>query len=126
MDYYNQFNITNRVAAMLEADEQIAALVGDSIFPIDAPDGTDGSFIVYQRDGYAEQGTKTGLATRSPVVNVACVAGTYKESQQLAMRVYDVLEGIHKNPYAEMRMQDSTEEHADKKYIQILQFAITI
>ena len=122
----DQFNVTNEIVALLEADERLAAITGKRFFPIDAPTDTPGDFIVYQRDGYRQTDTKTGIATRTPVVLVTCVSDRYRTSQQMASLVFDILSGTFTNPYMEIRLEDSTEDRIGKKFIQVLQFSVTI
>ena len=51
----NMFGITTEIRGMLLDSDDICRLVGQKIYPIVAPDGTDGDFIVYQRDGYKQE-----------------------------------------------------------------------
>lgn len=118
--------VTNVVADLLAADEALSALVGNKIFPIVAPNGTPGNYIVYQRDGYKEQGTKTGVAWRQPFVILACVSSNYRESQQIASSACDCLCGEFRDPYMRIALEDSTEDYDGKKYVQALKFSITV
>lgn len=122
----NPFNVTDEIVSILMADARIARIVRNKVFPIVAPHNTPGSFIVYQRDGYKQQDTKTGVAVRQPLVVISCVADRYVESQQLASLVYETLSGRFVEPCMEIRLEDSTEDFIDKKFMQVLQFSVTI
>lgn len=123
----NQFNVASVLAALLRADSAIAERVGTRVFPVVAPENTPGDFIIYQRDGYEEQGSKTGLALRSPCVFISCITVGYEAGQQLAARVYDVLmqPGIVA-PGVYVRMTDSTEDYYERKFAQVMKFTVTI
>ena len=56
----NMFKITAEIQSLLLQNEEIKALVGNRVFPIMAPEGTDGDFIVYQRDGLKQEYTLHG------------------------------------------------------------------
>lgn len=106
------------------ASEEIAQLIGDKVFPIVAPDGTKGDFIIYQRDGYKQEYTKMGVARQIPTVFVNAISDDYDRSLQLASLIDDTLSGRFSDPDVIIKLEDSTEDYADKKYFQILQFSI--
>lgn len=126
MSVLDQFNVTNEIVAILDADEQLAELTGNRFFPIDAPKDTAGNFIVYQRDGYKHQDTKTGIARRQPQVWVHCVSDKYKDSQRMASIVFEALSGRFVDPEMIIELEDSTEDWTGQKYIQSLLFTVTI
>lgn len=118
------FKVTTEVRSILLASKEITAALDDKIFPIIAPENTDGDFIVYQRDGYKQDFTKMGIANQVPFVNVTAVSESYNRSQDLASLIYDTLSGDFKNPDLHIQLEDSTEDFIDNKYIQVLQFSI--
>ena len=120
----NMLKITTEVRAILLESEAIKSLIGENIFPIIAPEGTKGDFIVYQRDGYKQESTQMGVADQIPYVNVTIVSENYDRSQELASLIYDTLSGSFVNPDISIRLEDSTEDFIDNKYIQVLQFSI--
>lgn len=126
MKNVSPFKVTNELRELLLGNPDITALVGENIYPIIAPADTTGNFIVYQRDGYKEQGTKTGVAWRRPLVNIACVSSNYEDSQNIARLVCDCLCGDFEEPYMHIELEDSTEDFDSKKYIQLIQFSITV
>lgn len=120
----NKFKITTEVRAILKESQEIEALIEDKIFPLVAPDGTEGDFIAYQRDGYKQTYTKMGVALQVPLVFVNAVSDDYDRSQELASLIYEALEGDFTEPTMKIRLEDSTEDYENGKYIQVLQFSI--
>ena len=118
------FKITTAVRDILLGSDEIKALIDEKIFPIIAPEKTDGDFIVYQRDGFKQDTTKFGVARQTPLVNVTAISGKYDSSQDLACLIYDTLSGRFSNPDITIELEDSTEDFIDNKYIQVLQFSI--
>lgn len=121
----NIFTVTNDVREILMRSEEIQQLIGTKIFPVIAPENTDGDFICYQRDGYKSVLSKFGVAVREPLVFVNVVSEDYDRSQQIASAVCDALEGIYKDPYMRITLEDSSEDYEDDKYIQIMLFSIS-
>lgn len=120
----DMFKITTEIRCILLASEEITALIEEKVFPIIAPENTAGDFIVYQRDGFKQEYTQMGIASQSPLVNVTAVSDNYDRSQDLASLIYDTLSGDFRDPDITIRLEDSTEDFIDNKYIQILQFSI--
>ncbi len=89
-----------------------------------APEGTDGDFIVYQRDELKQDYTKMGVASQTAVIYVTAVSDSYVRSNNLASLIYDTLSGDFENPDMHIQLEDSTEDFIDKKFIQVLQFSI--
>jgi hypothetical protein len=120
----NPFNATTEVRNILIADKTIKSFVGNKIYPLIAPDGTSGDFIVYQRDGNSESESKMGVSDIEATVFIIIVSDNYKHSQDMAMAAYKCLDGTYSGDIREIRLQDSTEDLADRKYYQILKFKI--
>lgn len=120
----NMFKITTEMRTILLDSEKIKSLIDEKVFPIIAPESTDGDFIVYQRDGFKQDTTKFGVSCQTPFVNVTAVSGDYDRSQDLASLIYDALSGDFTNPDMYIQLEDSTEDFIDNKYIQVLQFSI--
>lgn len=118
------FKITTEVRAILLASDNIKDVVDEKIFPVIAPENTEGDFIVYQRDGYKQEYTQMGVSNQKPIVNVTAVSENYDRSQNLASLIYDTLSGEFTDPDIYIELEDSTEDFIDNKYIQILQFSI--
>lgn len=120
----DMFKITTEVRAILLDNPEVASLVDDKVFPIVAPENTEGDFITYQRDGYKQLYTQFGVAEQVPYVNVVAVSDDYNRSQELASLIYDTLSGDFRNPDITIKLEDSTEDFIDNKFIQVLQFSI--
>lgn len=120
----DMFKITTELRAILLEDEEIIDLIDDKIYPIIAPEDTDGSFIVYQRDGYKQVYSKYGVAEQIPIVNIAAISDNYDCSQVLASLIYNSLSGKFRDPDIHIQLEDSTEDFIDSKFIQVLQFSI--
>ncbi len=120
----NKLAITTEVRAILLADEEITSLIGEKVFPIVAPNGTEGDFIIYQRDGYKQEYTKMGVARQVPTVFINAVSDDYERSLELASLIYETLSGSFSNPDMTIQLEDSTEDYSDGKYFQVLQFSV--
>lgn len=120
----NKLAITTEVRAILLADEAVSHMIGEKIFPIVAPTGTEGDFIIYQRDGYKQEYSKMGVVRQIPTVFVNAVSDDYDRSLQLASLIYEALEGEFDNPNMTIHLEDSTEDYSDGKYFQVLQFSV--
>jgi hypothetical protein len=121
----NMFGITTEIRGILLASASIKDGIGQKIYPIVAPDGTDGDFIVYQRDGYRQEYSKMGVARQIPIVYVSVISDNYDRSNKIASLIYSELEGSFKNPTMTIHLEDSTEDYVDNKYVQVLQFSIS-
>lgn len=120
----DMFKITTELRAILLDNPEIVSLVDDKVFPIVAPEGTEGDFITYQRDGYKQVFTQFGVAEQIPYVNVAAISDDYDRNQELASLIYDTLSGAFREPDITIQLEDSTEDFIDNKFIQLLQFSI--
>ena len=124
-----KFSVCTLIRERLLADEKIKELVGNKIFPIIAPENTQGNYIVYVRDEYSIDRTKTGIAFHNCIVFISCVSSSYDESQKIADAVFQCLDGRYKiNTKAQninaIEMIDSTEDYDGDVYIQTLSFSI--
>ena len=117
----NPFSATTEIRNLLIADDTLKSLVGGKIYPIVAPEQTEGDFIFYQRDGIKESETKQGTSDMTAIVDIGVISESYERSQQISMAIYECLEGNYSGDIREIRLKDSTEDLVDKKYIQILQ-----
>lgn len=120
----NKLAVTTEVRSILLASDEIAKMIGDKVFPIVAPNETKGDFIIYQRDGYKQEFTKMGVVRQIPTVFVNAVSDDYDRSLRLASLIDEALSGSFSNPDMTIKLEDSTEDYADKKFFQVLQFSI--
>lgn len=113
------------VTAILSNDGTVKSLgVGQKIFPIVAPEGTDGDFLTYRRDGYERADSKMGAAVQRSVICIEAGSADYDRSLALAEAVCAALEGEHPNEGLRVAMKDYSEKYADKRFIQVLKFSI--
>lgn len=120
-----KFTAIKAVVKILREDDGIRSFgVEDKISPLVAPEGTDGDFLVYQRDGYERQDTKMGIALQRSIFYIIAVSMDYDRSLSLAEAVYTALEGDHPDENVRIRMEDYSEEYVDKKFLQVLRFSI--
>ncbi|WP_106831164.1 tail completion protein gp17 [Parabacteroides pacaensis] len=120
----SKFKITNVVREILLDTPEIVALVEDKVFPLIASKNTKGDFIIYQRDEYSVDRTKMGVTSQKCRVYVNAVSEDYDRGQNLAGLIYEALEGDFLEPDMRIRLEDSTEDYEDGKYIQVLLFSI--
>jgi hypothetical protein len=124
-----KFSVCTLIRERLLADEKIKELVGNKIFPIIAPESSEGNYIVYVRDEYSIDRTKTGIAFHNCIVFISCVSSSYDESQKIADAVFQALDGKYKinseqHNINAIEMIDSTEDYDGDVYIQTLSFSI--
>ena len=100
----------------------IAAIVGNRIYPGIAPEGTRGTFVVYERDSYEVLNSKMGIYLQEANIAYEVVSDTYDEGQTLAVLILENLQGRHNN--LNFQVVDSAEYYTEKKYRQVLLFKI--
>ena len=123
----SKFRIGTVIRKILIDNEDVKQLVGDKIFPLVAPQSTEGDLIVYYRDEYSKDYTKMGVYNDNCKVYVTIVSDSYDRSQEIAEAVNNALEGtffLNTDNQIQVRLSDSTEDYADNKYIQVLLFEI--
>lgn len=100
----------------------IAAIVGNRIYPGIAPEGTTGTFVVYERDSYEVLNSKMGIYLQEANIAYEVVSDTYDEGQTLAVLILENLQGRHNG--LQFDVVDSAEYYTEKKYRQIILFKI--
>ena len=121
------------VRTQLLSSEDLRVLVGEKIFPLIAPEGTEGDFITVTRTAYGREYDKTGDAHSITTVTVLCVSDDYDRSLQLAEFVDAVLDGgrngdigkIFGSSSTSATLDTSEEYFLDGKIVQSLTFAIS-
>jgi len=117
-----KFKAGTLIRNILKADTEIFSIVGENIFPLVAPKETVGDIILYQRDEYSKEYTNMGVANEKCKVYVEAISDDYDKSQSLAELINATLEGKHEGIV--IRLEDSTEDYADGKYLQVLLFSV--
>lgn len=117
-------NITVGIYARqrLLADEEIQSLVGDKIFPSIAREGTDGTFIVYERDSYHIETSKMGIYLEEAQLGYEVISDDYDTGVAAALAICRVLQGKHGGFTFELIL--AREFYDEKKFRQILVFKI--
>ena len=109
-------------------DSALTQQVGTNIYPVIAPEGTKGPFILYQRDKYKKSYSKMGVYEEECHVLITIVADDYDTAIALAFLVDDTLQGGHTNPETgcslTIELIDSTEGFDDNKYFENLTYSI--
>lgn len=122
-----KWHIGNDVRTILINDAEIAGRVGEDIYPIVAPEGTMGAFILYQRIKYSKDTVKAGVYEDVCHLLLTAVADNYDLALDLASLIDNALVGKHKNDFGEefsIRLLDSSETFDDNKFIEELTFEI--
>ena len=121
----SKFRSMIAVVRLLRENATIKELgVEEKIFPLVAPEGTDGDSIVYARIGYERRDMKMGISLQRSVFLITVVSTDYDRSLDLAEAVYETLEGDHSDFGVRIRMEDYVEDYVDKKYFQNVTFSI--
>lgn len=120
----NIFDVTAEVRSILLQSDVIKNFVGDRLFPVIAPEDTDGDIIVYWRDEARQDYTKWGVANRSVVIRIAAVSESYERSVALASNVYDAISGGFYDLGITLSLEDALEDFDKGKFIQLLDFSI--
>ena len=124
---FQKWHIGNDVRTLLLDNEDLVAKVGSNIFPLVAPENTDGSFILYAREKYAKLLAKQGVYEDDCQVAITAVADNYDEAADLAELIDNTLTGKHETANGEkfsMVLTDSSEAFEDNKFIETLLFEI--
>lgn len=120
--------VGNDIREILLASPELREAVGEDIYPVIAPEGTDGEFILYQRDKYKKSYTKMGLYEEECHVALTIVADNYDRAVYIAYLVDSALQGTHTNDDTGCRitceLSDSTEGFDDNKYFESLVYSI--
>lgn len=124
---YKKWKIGNDIRQILISDEDVYAHVADDIFPLVAPENTDGDFIVYQRQKYSIEMSKMGIYQDECIVAVVAISDNYDSAISLAEKIDSALTGQHtlqNGIKLSITLSDSTEIFEDDKYIESLIFSI--
>lgn len=115
------------IREILLGDEQISELTGGDVYPLVAPEGTEGMFVIYRRVKYDRTYSSMGLTEDVARIEITAVAEHYEESVALAALIDAVLTGTHNSDEGyslEFELHDSEETFDDNKYMQSLTFEV--
>lgn len=124
---YQKWFIGNDIRAILLKDEDIVSQVGTNVFPIIAPEKTQGDFILYVRNKYNKSAVKMGVYEDECEVAVVGISENYDSAIALASKIDNALSGRHtleNGVKIQITLADSTETFDDDKYIETLVFNI--
>jgi len=108
------------ISDLLTASIALTALVGPKIYPIVAPEGTPGTFVLFER-AFNNQFTKDGPTNSDSTITIKVVSEVYQAGIDAATAVYNALK-------AEARLLSGEESYSEGAYIQtlVLQFWSTV
>lgn len=124
---FQKWHIGNEIRTILLKDEGIVKQVSTNIFPLIAPESTEGDFIVYMRNKYSKSAVKMGVYQDECEVAVVGISDNYDSAVALASKIDNALSGLHtleNGVRLQMNLADSTEVYEDNKYIETLVFNI--
>ena len=127
LNSYQKWFIGNDIRAFLLNDEEIVKQVGSNIFPLIAPETTEGDFIIYIRNKYNKSTVKMGVYQDECEVAVVGISDNYDSAIALASKIDNALSGQHTlegGVRLQITLSDSTETFEDEKYIETLVFTI--
>ena len=127
LNSYQKLFIGNDIRAILLNDEEIVKQVGSNIFPLIAPETTEGDFIIYIRNKYNKSAVKMGVYQDECEVAVVGISDNYDSAIALASKIDNALSGQHTlegGVRLQITLSDSTETFEDDKYIETLVFTI--
>lgn len=120
----NKLSVTTKMISILLENPAITGMIEDKIFPLMAPKGVTGDFILYKRESYEAEWNKMGKTRDSCKVYFNVISDSYQRSQAVSAAIHETLEGEFSQPEMTIRLLDSTEDYTDGKYIQVLLFSI--
>lgn len=125
----SKISIAKDLRPMLLARESLTALVGEYIFPLYAPEGTVGDFILYQRTAGGSEVNQMGLTCEWCEVTFNVVSDDYVKGVEIAEELRSVLQDVYVGEERDqLVMSNSREDFVGEnnvvKYVQILVFTV--
>lgn len=124
------YEATTLIRQYLLSNEQVRAELGTKIFPIIAPDNTDGDFVTLTRIDYERARSKQGIYSNAVALEVAIVSDDYDRGISLARLLDDLLEDdglLWHDPTSRIirvELLSASEDYDEYKYIQYLNYEI--
>lgn len=121
-----KWRIGNYIRTLLMNSDGLSAKIGNQIYPIVAPEGVKGEFVIYNRVSYSKDWSKMGVTKESCTVGLTIVSDSYDCSLELAEMIDNILTGEHlwNDGRIKISLEDSSETYTEQKYIQTLLFRI--
>lgn len=94
------------VREVLLADAEVAGMVGANIFPLFAPAGTKGDYILYAREDGGEEPGQMGNVEEKAVVTINVNSVDYDRGLELAEKVRTALLKLRGGRYGIRRTHD--------------------
>lgn len=123
---FQKWFIGNYIREILLDDGDVVGFVGQDIFPLVAPENTEGDFIIYSRVHYQREKVKMGIYEDDAQVELTIVSDIYDNALQIAAAVDNALTGEHEI-YGQkflIDLVDSSEEYYDNKYCEKIIYSI--
>lgn len=124
----SKISIAKDLRPMLLARESLASLVGENIFPLYAPEGTSGDFILYQRTSGGSEVNQMSLTCEWCEVTFNVVSDDYVKGVEIAEELRSALQDVYVDNKDQLVMTNSHEDFVGEnnivKYVQILVFSI--
>ena len=124
----SKISIAKDLRPMLLARESLAYLVGENVFPLYAPEGTVGDFILYQRTAGGSEVNQMGLSAEWCEVTFNVVSDAYAKGVEIAEELRSALQDIYVDDKDQLVMTNSHEDFVGEnnvvKYVQILVFTV--
>lgn len=122
----SKWKIGNFIRELLMGNEELKGMIGENIYPIVAPEGIKGEFLVYNRGKYTKLKSNMGIYQEECIVYVLAVSDNYDSSVKMAELIDATLTGehIYNNNRIIIDLDDSSESFQELKYVQSLSFRI--
>lgn len=124
----SKISIAKDLRPMLLARESLKALVGENIFPLYAPEGTAGDFILYQRTAGGSEVNQMSLTGEWCEVTFNVVSDDYVKGVEIAEELRSILQDVYVDDKDQLVMSNSREDFVGEnnvvKYVQILVFTV--
>lgn len=124
---YQKWFVGNELRDILLSNSAITAQVNEHIYPLIAPEKTEGDFIIYMRRDYSKKLTKQGVYADVAEVAFVAISDNYDNALQLAAEIDNTLSGTHileGDVRVDVKLSTSSEIFDDNKYVETLVFTI--
>ena len=124
----SKISIAKDLRPKLLARAELVAIVGESIFPLYASEGTDGDFILYQRTDGGSETNQMDISSEWCEVTFNVVSEVYTRSVDIAEELRSALQDIYVDNKDQLVLtkyrEDFVGENNVVKYVQILVFTV--